>query len=343
MGRDIKLDGINNTSRVRALLASHGYDRRFTIVAGSPGWTPQGCDSVTNSRSLNRNNSQTLDAPENDCSSFFDLLHGLSPDGRFRGITVAGLITSRKAFLSIIRAASGKTASTCGLQKTLNLRDFDGMIIKDSTLGSNILFENSYAENSHILPSTLTRPDSSKLILHDYEPVRAETPYGLIYYAGHGSLAGELQIQANEAISAEEVFELSQSTNLPFVIIVDMCYGYLFGQKYRQLMRKYNKQGIVLTSNDGSIGHTMAFESQHLASVRRPVQSVSVRRPLTGARGVYATAWSLSILKWHEAKKSALRRDMSIEAFNRHLLFPTCQWLCEKYNLGCRQRPTLFT
>lgn len=87
--------------------------------------------------------------------------------------------------------------------------------------------------------------------------------YCFVYYSGHGNSEGGIALSNGNVTSPEEVFNVSLKLNLPFFIVLDMCFAGRFGEKYQRLVREHNWKGIVLCSsrpNESSFEHGLMRE-----------------------------------------------------------------------------------
>lgn len=272
---------INEFSDIRELLGGFGYKRQFTIAAGSPGW---GTENLQNRTVSNRNEGR-LDAAQNDFNSLFDILQGLTLDDVLPGMTCAGLVQTKHAFFSLFEYAMSPVDDFSLMKKIADDPGFIGTVLNNCKLTNIVLDRTAFVSGGSVDVSKdgslsvkggviynaqyapIRRRHTERLIAPDFGEIRqysSSTPYALIYYAGHGTKNGELMIERNQSISPYELFSLSMQMRLPFVIILDMCYSYRFGQQYETLMQEHDWPGIVIASCNGLIGQELSYESEKI-------------------------------------------------------------------------------
>lgn len=340
---------INRYCDIRSLLGCREYQRRLTVLAGSPGWSR---DEISIRREFISRNEGTLDATQNDFHSFTTLLSALGKDYLLPGITIPGLIRSKDLLFEIITCADNLDR--------LRDRTFH------EYLRQQYSFEFNFWEDSQINPASMGNPlfincnvsqsrfnidDKSNLLINEIfdndfpgdEKVSQRRPYIGLYYSGHGAPNGSLEIEKNVYITPEGLFEISQRLEVPFVICLDMCFSHTFGEKYQACLLQSGLDGLVLASNDGVGERLFSYESPSMDNVRRLQTPFRVFNETSISRGVYSTAFCLGMLKLRDLDLiQGTYTSMTAQAFNDELLIPICKWLSMIYSVPV-QSPAIFS
>jgi hypothetical protein len=326
---------------IRHLLAGNYRHRRGLFLAGSPGWN-SASDNLNRSELAQNKNNASLAATLNDANAMFHLFHSLTNNDHLTGL-VAGFLIREKVALHTLLHMLPFDADRHGNANVLSpLIPEHGLITFDTKLfgsfdnkgrtiiigGAGIGFGETIGERMHNSSTCEER------LGH----------FAVIYYSGHGSSEGNMQIEEHLAITPEEVCDLSRATGVPYLIILDMCFASRFGSRYRDLLRKQNWSGIVMCANDTNTSGGLSFESKIMGSIRRPYWRMNILdTDWSKGRGIYTTAFTLAIqqLREHENATES-HANLSIEDFNEYMLRPICEGLNVRHGLPLL-RPTIFS
>ena len=317
---------------IRLLLAGASRHRRGLFLAGSPGW-----NSSTNSRYrpdvAQSKNDGSLAATLNDANTVFQLFHSLTADDYLAGLVAGFLIREKRPLQRMLQMlpfdpnAHGSPDVLSPLIPEHGLITFDtklfGSVVNKGRVtiigGPGIGFGETIGERLH----------------NGTECQNRVGDFAAIYYSGHGSSEGNMQIEKELAFSPEELCDLSQHTGVPYLLILDMCYASRFGKRYRDLLNERKWHGMVMCANDESTSGGLSFESTRLGTVRRPYWRFNVLdSDWSKGRGVYTTALTLAIHQLRECENIAgSKANMTVREFNDYVLRSICEGLTSRYGV----------
>ena len=294
----------------------------------------------------------------------FQAVHALRTTQHLDGCVVAGLVKNKPTFLKVLElfeTPDFELAKQCvtegGLDGSIYINSIVpghrmvGGVLQDVrvhpsrnlvmtsrrlVVEKSIIFGGSYygiGRGGRIYGARLYEPMDIKCVgLTDDEWTRGlpeqpgDTSFAVIYYAGHGALNGDLQIQEDEAITPKELFNKSKESGIPYCVILDMCYAGRFAERYMALVERAKWGGFVMSS---CAGEGLAFESSGLRNFplfRWPVEIFDPKWE-SGA-GIYTCVVSLGLtcLRYFELTHKA-RVYLTIKDFNDSVVKPLCKWV----------------
>lgn len=342
---------INSDDDIRQMLAGFSHQRRGIISAGSPGWESKRVLFGQKSQTIRSKNEGLLQATLNDTNSMFHLMHSLTSDDTLAGIVTGFLIRKKKSLINFLSLAASKPSAE-KVKSLLDDPDWEnGFISVDARISWPIGFQGGkvvIAPGSRILGSGGENElINGERLMYSQMPKIYDTenvPFIFIYYSGHGSSKGEIQIEEKDAVSAEELFEKSYKDRIPYLIVLDMCYSWKFGHAYKSLLERYNWNGIIMCANDESHSQSLSFESEQLCWVRRIHWPLNiVRSDWPKGRGVYTTAFVLGMLylRYLDVMEGKYI-SVSISDFNDFVLRSICKHLSEESKLPF-QNPVVYS
>jgi hypothetical protein len=329
---------------IRGLLGGLTRKRRAALLAGSPGWdapTGQG-NKVFRTKNLG-----DLQATLNDADTIFQTLHSMTSDDVLRGLFSGFLITEKKMLLDLLGAATrGVTRESlhrlfpgppiksgalfCDAQFSFSARLSEGVV-----LGGSIISADPDEIGPNLDPQKFIFTTGERMVPTGLTAGRGAEDYALIYYSGHGSADGQLQIGRHSAVSPDEIFELSVARSLPCVLILDMCYAFKFGERYVGLAREAGWPALVLCANSGDCGTELSWEHQELGWLRRGRWPASiVATDFAKGRGVYTAALTLALrLIGDLDRETGGTIRVSVREFNDVLVRKICARIAERWGL----------
>ena len=325
---------------IRLLLAGASRHRRGLFLAGSPGW-----NSSTNSEYrphvAQSKNDASLGATLNDANTVFQLFHSLTADDHLTGLVAGFLIREKRPLQRMLQmlpfdpSAHGSTDVLSPLIPEHGLITFDtklfGSVVNKGRVtiigGGGIGFGETVGERLH----------------NSTECENRVGDFAVIYYSGHGSSEGNMQIEKDLAISPEELCDLSQLAGVPYLLILDMCYASRFGKRYRDLLKERKWHGMVMCANDEGTSGGLSFESTTLGTVRRPYWRFNVLdSDWSQGRGVYTTALTLAVHQLRECENiTGSKANLSVREFNDYMLRSICEGLASKFGVPLL-KPTVY-
>jgi hypothetical protein len=355
-------------SDIREILSGCSFNRTGLVLASSPGWDnkTEGVFSLirsplknkTQESDISNKNQGNLETSINDCNAFFQVLLALTKDDRLKGSAYIGTVRTRLAALRLMEFfATGKEKPIEELQKNKLL---SGIVVKDTKIGAidwaprqDKQAYKAILKGGEILGGSYEFDPSSRLMDFSNRLVSSsdKTPsYMLLYYSGHGSSDGNIQIEANQKITPEELADFSISINTPFFIVLDMCHAARFGARYAKYLNKKKWTGIVMCSNDDNTQDGLTFATRRLRSSRHfpilPVTIEIVNLEMDGNNikinhdnlkegfSIYTTAFCLGLLHIREIERGINQQiDFNVEDFNNKMLRPLCASLSSTFNL----------
>lgn len=322
---------------IRHLLPGISRHRQGLFLAGSPGW-----NSVSNSRNgsqlTHSKNDASLSATLNDANAMFHLFHSLTEEDFLSGLVAGFLIQEKAKLLSMLQMLPVAPHSV-GFSK---IKPEHGLITFDTKLCGSVTNKGSAVFTGE---GGIGFGETIGERLHNGSGCADKLgQFAVIYYSGHGSKEGNMQIEKQLAIEPEELFEISMATGIPYLIILDMCFSSHFAHRYCNLLRKSNWAGIVMCANDSYTSGGLSFESKIMGSIRRPYWSFNILPSnWSQGRGLYTTAFTLAIQQLREYENiSGLNVNLSIEDFNRFMLRSICEKLATQYRVPLL-KPTVFS
>jgi hypothetical protein len=358
---------------IRQVLGSFGIYRIGLVIAGSPGWDKSSTAAPTDTRTRNQSD---LVATWNDCNVILQQLLALSPDGRLYGTTCLGTVQSRSGFWGLLRyVVLDKRQRQHDMSNLKERARRTGTSVFDLMSGDEFLSLGKRGKLSGILGTDMLLSDGiiSDVGLSEIAPGGAiaglegpTTPlwdrmlpiegerflshkniedvdrYAVIYYSGHGSSAGDMQIEKSESIGPEELAEFSKAHCIILVVILDMCSGFQFARRFGVRLGAIDWKGVVFSANDRDTNGGLAFESRAMTRVRRYDWPVEINRPdWKLGRGIYTTAFAHGLLLIKEAElRTGIPHTVSLRYFNDEILRSACRMYARDHGVPL-VRPTL--
>lgn len=325
---------------IRHLLAGISRNRRGLFLAGSPGWGSPSKQLHEPTIATNKNDA-SLAATLNDANSFFHVFHSLTADDYLSGLVAGFLIREKQSLHKMLEMlpfdsdARGDTDTLSRLIPERGLITFDTKLFGSvdnqgrTTIigGPGIGFGETVGERMHNASTCGDRVGQ----------------FAIIYYSGHGSTEGNLQIEKSLAITPDEFCEISHRTGVPYLIILDMCHSSRFGQRYVDLLSKHQWPGIVMCANNETTSKGLSFESTRMGIIRRPFWTFNILSPdWSKGRGIYSTAFTLAIEQLREYETmNETHANISLQDFNDAMLRPICEGFASQFDMPLL-RPTVY-
>lgn len=356
---------------IRQLLGSFGCLRQGIVIGGSPGWD---ISAVKETVSKNAGN---LVATWNDCNVFFQQLLALSPDDRIYGASCSSIVQTRYGFLGLLDyifrdkwkrkqwhlnrlpdRTQHSQISSDGEDHLINDLQVKGKL--SGLIGTDFFLTGGGVSSGGLCEifsgGGIGKLNAPKTVDRDrLVPLRPERfacfdeigqldNYVLIYYSGHGSISGDIQIERNESITAEELAEFSKERGVIFALFLDMCHSSQFAYRFEKHLSKVGWRGLVFAANDVTTFDGGTFESPIMASIRRLAWPVQINSPnWECGRGLYTSALALALLLLRDAELAAKRPlTIDLRSFNDELLRPITSMFAQNYDLPLI-RPTLYS
>lgn len=325
---------------VRHLLAGISRNRRGLFLAGSPGWSAPSKQMRLRAAATNKNDA-SLAATLNDANSFFHVFHSLTADDHLTGL-VAGFLIREKQSLRKMLEMLPFDADAHGNTDTLSpLIPERGLITFDTKLRGSV---DNQGRATIIGGPGIGFGETVGERMHNTSHCGDRTgQFAIIYYSGHGSAEGNLQIENTLAITPDEVCEISHRTGVPYLLILDMCHSSRFGQRYVDVLSKRQWPGIVMCANDHTTSKGLSFESTRMGFIRRPFWTFDILSPdWSKGRGIYSTAFTLAIeqLREHETMNDT-NANITLQDFNDAMLRPICEGFASQFDMPLL-RPTVY-
>lgn len=332
----------NVQADIREVLGCIGFHRDGLILAGSPGWDAAGDLSTESTINMN---SGRLDATINDCNVFIRSLLALTRDDVMRGKNFIGLVRTCAGVIGLLEYFA--TNDEFLYQSLVKEHSISGYLTKDDAviLGMKI---GGGVVSGNILGGFYRFDRNSRLIGHpiniDFDKGGVDKPnYSLLFYSGHGSTNGDIQIEVDKYITAEELVDISIRQHTPFFIILDMCYAARFGKRFVKALKQHNWMGIAICANDELTQNGLSFESTKMYGVRYPTLPIEIDQsdPKAGL-GIFSSAFCLGLLQIRENELVfGLENHVSIEDFVNCNVKPLCEMFSVSYDLPLI-KPTIF-
>lgn len=357
---------------IRQLLGSWGCVRRGVLLAGSPGWDGTSTDVV---RSKNRGH---LVATWNDCNDIVQALLASSPDNTLHGSVCLGTIQTRDGFFGMLKYMTVDTHQRIRDHNNMKKkaqelnRDFFEYLSEEDEFHAlakkhkirGYIGTDAFLCSAHFdgdgLAETLpeggvgsTQPyvtQMCRIVPLEFQRLICQEPfedidsYILVFYSGHGSRDGNMQIEMNEAIEPEELADVSFEMDIPLFVVLDMCYSALFAERFVAQLDAIGWKGMVLTANDKETSAGLSFEAESMAAVRKPSWPVSFNKPdWSKGRGVFTSAFLQSLLYLYETEQSTgSPYTVDVRTFTEEILRVVCAQLNANYGVPLL-KPCLFS
>lgn len=332
---------ISPQDEIRHLLAGTSRYRRGLFLAGSPGWSSLSAKMPELTTATNKNDAP-LAATLNDANSFFHVCHSLTADDYLPGL-VAGFLIREKESLRRMLEMLPFDSDAHGKTNVLSpLIPEHGLITFDTKLSGSV---DNQGQTVIIGGGGIAFGESVGERMHNASPCSDRVgQFAIIYYSGHGSDEGNLQIERDLAITPDELCEISHRTGVPYLIILDMCHSSRFGRRYLNLLNRHQWLGIVMCANDDATSQGLSFESTVMGQIRRPFWTFNILRPdWSKGRGIYSTAFTLAIEQLREYESmNGTNANISLQDFNDAMLRPICESFSSQFGVPLL-RPTVYS
>jgi len=277
----------SGSADLRSILACKGFERKFTICIGAPSQA-SGVDESSR-------NSGFLPGVWNDYNAIIGLLGRFHPYGKLPGVTAVGIVQDKGTLIDMMDELPAWSPDSGAAAPSV--AGFDGTMIHEGALyAPGVYMDRVWVGEGSAIPhgkriqlkDVIVSPggdlsaggeraplwkEEELLIPDGVEFDNADAigpiPYGLIYYAGHGSPSGNLQINAEELISPNELLAHSKRIGIPLLVIADMCHSHQFGSRFRDAMAKHDFPGVVIAATSNT-GRETAMEAEVLDRIPRP-------------------------------------------------------------------------